>query len=67
VSRFELIASLLLVFNRTAWLGAMIALGLMAGAIGVHFTLLGVEVPGDGGYLFLLALIVTFASLYLSG
>ena len=66
VGIFELIASLLLVINRTAWLGAIIAIGLMLGAIGMHLTILGIEVQGDGGYLFLLALIVTFASLYVT-
>ncbi|MDV3309684.1 MAG: DoxX family protein [Cyclobacteriaceae bacterium] len=46
----ELIAVILLLLNRTAWLGAGLALGLMIGAIGMHFTLLGIEVQGDGGY-----------------
>ena len=54
----ELIASVLLVINRTAWIGAGIALGLMIGAIGMHLTLLGIEVQGDGGYLFFLACVV---------
>ena len=58
----ELIASVLLLINRTAWLAAMLALGLMAGAIGMHLTMLGIEVQGDGGYLFLLALIVAVCS-----
>lgn len=64
VGFFELVASLLLIVNRTAWFGALIALGLMAGAIGMHLTLLGIEVQGDGGYLFLLAVIVSVASAY---
>jgi len=58
----ELIASVLLLINRTAWLAAMLALGLMAGAIGMHLTMLGIEVQGDGGYLFLLALTVAVCS-----
>lgn len=61
---FELVASLLLLFNRSAWLGAGLALGLMGGAILMHFTLLGIEVQGDGGQLFIYALIVTVASVY---
>ena len=36
----------------------------MAGAIGMHLTLLGIEVQGDGGYLFFLALSVAVCSLY---
>lgn len=55
---FELIASVLILINATAWLGAILGLGLMAGAIFFHLTVLGIEVKGDGGYLFLLALLV---------
>jgi len=58
----EAVASVLLLFTPTAWLGAGLALGLMAGAIGMHVTLLGIEVMGDGGYLFALALIVALCS-----
>lgn len=57
----ELIASVLLIVPRTSWIGAGIGLGLMLGAIGMHLTLLGIEVQGDGGYLFILAMAV-FAS-----
>lgn len=60
----ELIASVLLLFNRTAWIGAIIALGLMIGAIGMHFTRLGIEVQGDGGYLFFLACVVLVCSVF---
>lgn len=61
---FELVASLLLLMNRTAWLGAGLALGLMTGAILMHLTLLGIEVLGDGGQLFIYALVVTASSAY---
>ena len=54
----ELVASVLLIINATAWLGALLGVGLMAGALGMHIMLLGIEVKGDGGYLFCLALIV---------
>src|SRR4051812_14652658 len=54
----ELIASVLILINVTAWLGALLGLGLMAGAIFIHLTVLGIEVKGDGGYLFMLAIIV---------
>jgi hypothetical protein len=39
-------------------MGALAGAGVMAGAIGSHLTLLGIEVQGDGGQLFLLAVIV---------
>ena len=61
---FELIASVLLLINATAWLGAGLALGLMVGAIGMHLTILGIVVQDDGGYLFGLSLIVAFCSAY---
>lgn len=54
----ELIASVLILINTTAWIGALLGLGLMVGAILTHLTILGIEVRGDGGYLFLLAIIV---------
>lgn len=54
----ELIASVLILINRTAWIGALLGLGLMGGAIFTHLTILGIEVKDDGGYLFLLAIIV---------
>lgn len=54
----ELIAAVLLLFPRTVWAGALLALGVMAGAILSHLTVLGIEVMNDGGLLFMLALIV---------
>lgn len=60
----ELIAGLLLLWPAFAWVGAGIALGVMAGAIMTHLTILGIEVQGDGGYLFFLALIVAISSIY---
>lgn len=59
----ELIASILLLTNKAAWTGAALALGLMVGAIGLHITKLGIEVQGDGGYLFFLAVIVSLCSI----
>lgn len=64
VGTAELVASVLLVINRTAWIGAGIALGLMAGAILMHLTILGIEVQGDGGYLFFLAWVVFICASY---
>lgn len=54
----ELVASVLILINATAWIGALLGLGLMAGAIVTHLTILGVTVKEDGGYLFLLAVSV---------
>jgi hypothetical protein len=64
VGAAEAVASALLLFTPTAWLGAGVSLGLMAGAIGMHFTVLGIEVQGDGGYLFFLALAVALCSAF---
>ncbi len=52
----ELIVGILLLIPRTTWLGAIGGLGLMAGAIGMHLTSLGIEVQGDGGQLFFMAI-----------
>ena len=54
---FELIAVLLLLVPRTAGLGGLLTLGLMGGAIMSHLTVLGIEVEGDGGLLFTMAVV----------
>jgi len=59
----ELIASILLLTPSKVWLGALMSLGVMSGAIFFHLTELGLEVQGDGGLLFYLALTVTGCSL----
>ena len=59
----ELILAGLLLYRRTAWLGATGSIGVMAGALWAHLTQLGIEVQGDGGRLFALALIVLVCSL----
>jgi hypothetical protein len=51
----ELIAGLMLLVPATASLGAGLAMGVMAGAIASHILVLGIEVKGDGGLLFALA------------
>lgn len=58
----ELIASALLLVPATAPLGAVMASGVMAGAILSHVAVLGIEVKGDGGLLFGLALVVLACS-----
>ena len=54
----ELVAVVLLLVPRTITLGALLALGVISGAIVSHFTKLGLVVQDDGGLLFALALIV---------
>ena len=55
----ELIAGILLLIPRTAWLGAVMTMGIIGGAIFMHLTKLGIEINGDKGTLFITAL-VTF-------
>ncbi len=63
VGVMELIASALILIPATVWAGAILALGLMGGAIMMHLTILGIVVQGDGGQLFLYAVIVAVCSL----
>ena len=58
----ELIASGLLLTPSLAVYGALMALAVISGAIVSHLTFLGVEVLGDGGLLFGLAVIVFLSS-----
>jgi hypothetical protein len=58
----ELIAAMLLLVPATTTLGAALALAVITGAILSHLTVLGIEVRGDGGLLFGLALTVFAAS-----
>lgn len=58
----ELIAAILLLVPATTTVGAAVALGVMVGAIMSHLTVLGIEIQGDGGLLFYLALTVFVAS-----
>ena len=59
----ELIAVILLLVPRTAAIGSAVTLGLMVGAIGSHLTKIGIEVEGDGGALFTMAVIAFIAGL----
>ena len=58
----ELIASGLILFPKTTALGAILAIGLMGGAIFFHLTRLGLVVQNDGGQLFIYGLIVFVSS-----
>lgn len=59
----ELIASILLLIPATQILGALLALGVITGAIFSHFFILGFIVQDDGGLLFFLAVMVFACSL----
>ena len=54
----ELIASILILYPRTTFIGAALGVGLMSGAIFFHLTRLGISVKDDGGLLFVYALVV---------
>jgi len=54
----ELISSVLLLIPRTTWIGALLSFGIIGGAIFSHLFVLGIEIMDDGGYLFILGLIV---------
>jgi hypothetical protein len=59
----ELVATILLLVPATVPLGAAIALGVITGALVSHLTVLGIEVKGDGGLLFGLAVAVFVMSI----
>ncbi|MBB3054315.1 DoxX family protein [Mucilaginibacter gotjawali] len=61
IGSLELIASILVLIPRTTSYGALLAAGIMAGALFSHLTKLGIVVQNDGGQLFILALIVFIA------
>ncbi|MDO7172846.1 DoxX family membrane protein [Mariniflexile sp. AS56] len=53
----ELTAGILLLLPKTVWIGAIISLSIISGAIIMHVTLLGIEINKDGGVLFYTALL----------
>lgn len=53
----ELITGILLLVPATVFYGALLGVGLMAGAILSHLMVLGIQSQGDGGTLFILALV----------
>jgi uncharacterized membrane protein YphA (DoxX/SURF4 family) len=61
----ELLASVLILYPRTTAWGALLGMGLMAGALFSHLTRLGIAVMGDGGLLFMYACVVFIACLLL--
>lgn len=59
----ELITGLLILFPPTAVIGALLSVGLMTGAVASHLLVIGIESAGDGGQLFMLAIVVLALSL----
>lgn len=62
----ELITSILLLIPRYTWAGAVLGLGIMAGAIASHLFVLGIHIQGDGGLLFALGVTVFVCCLLLT-
>ena len=58
----ELVATVLLLVPSTVVLGALLALGVISGALASHLGPLGIQVQGDGGLLFALACAVFVGS-----
>ena len=54
----ELITGILLLIPSTVFIGAVLGIGLMSGAILSHITVIGIQSKGDGGQLFMLAIAV---------
>lgn len=54
----ELITGILLLIPSTVFIGAILSMGVMTGAILSHLFVIGIESDADGGLLFILALIV---------
>lgn len=61
----ELVASVLILLPPTVIIGAILAIGIMAGAVVSHLFILGISVQNDGGLLFIYALIVLISSIIL--
>lgn len=61
----ELIAAILILIPKTVWLGSLLSLGIILGAILIHLTGLGIEINGDGGFLFYLGILVFVLSFIL--
>jgi uncharacterized membrane protein YphA (DoxX/SURF4 family) len=61
----ELIAAILILIPRTTLIGAIMASGVIMGAIFSHLFVLGIEVKNDGGTLFTLAIITLICCLIL--
>ena len=61
----ELIAGVLLIIPKTVWIGTILTLGVIGGAIFMHLTKLGIEINNDGGILFSTAILTFILAAYL--
>lgn len=59
IGTLELIAGILLLIPKTVWVGAILTLTIIGGAIMMHITQIGIVVNNDNGVLFITA-IITF-------
>jgi uncharacterized membrane protein YphA (DoxX/SURF4 family) len=59
----ELIASILILVSSTVWIGSLLSIGLMVGAILSHVTVIGIS-RNDGGQLFIYALVVFVCAVF---
>lgn len=59
----ELFSAVLILIPKTIWAGAILTIGIISGAILMHFTILGIEINNDGGLLFYMAISVLIFSL----
>jgi uncharacterized membrane protein YphA (DoxX/SURF4 family) len=55
----EIAAGVLLLWSSKSWLGGLVGMGVLAGAIFFHLTSIGIVMNGDGGMMFMIA-IATF-------
>jgi len=54
----ELITAILILNPKSIWLGSLLSIGIISGAILMHLTKLGIEINNDGGILFYIALTI---------
>lgn len=62
IGALELISAIFLLIPKTVWIGALLTLGIIGGAILMHLTQLGIEINNDGGLLFITALVIFILS-----
>jgi uncharacterized membrane protein YphA (DoxX/SURF4 family) len=62
IGTLELIAALLILIPRTVWMGSLLSIGIISGAIFLHLSQLGVEINNDGGRLFYMAISIFILS-----
>ena len=58
----ELITAILILNPKSIWLGSLLSIGIISGAIFMHLAKLGIEINNDGGLLFYIALIILILS-----